>query len=302
MQDSMTVIKRAQDARLKNADTKTAIGMLEKLGEKIKDDVILSYDYPNLLKNLAICYMDVGKVERAREALEEALKIAKSSLNEIEMAEIRVVMARLELQVGTINDALYHANQAWSFIGTKKGDKFTPTKANTAEILGEIYYENEKYSQAVEKFKYALLQAKRVKFIEGELTAALDIINHYIIRGRIEDARNLLREYIVKTKEFALIYANYQLSFARILLEKGETEEANKLALEVFRLAKKNGLIRLQAESAQLVGSTYAEKSQEMADSYFKKAFDLYNEVGYNLPKKHPREEDWFNNFDDIEE
>jgi len=302
MEDSMKVIEQARNLRLKNADAKVAIGILEKHGEKIKDDLILSYDYPNLLKNLAICYMDVGKVDQAREALEEALKMAESSLNEIELAEIRAVMARLELQVSTINDALYYANQAWSFIGTKKGDKFTPTKATTAEVLGEIYYESEKYSQAVEKFKYALLQAKRVKFTERELTASLNIVNHYIIRGRIEDARDLLRKYIAKAEGYALIYANYRLSFARILLEKGETEEANKLALEVSKLAKKNGLIRLQAESAQLVGSTYAEESPERADSYFKKAFDLYNKVGYNLPKKHPREEDWFNTFDDTGE
>jgi tetratricopeptide (TPR) repeat protein len=99
-----------------------------------------------------------------------------------------------------------------------------------------------------------------------------------------------------------LIYIYYRLSLARILLEEGDTQEANKLALEVLKLAKKKGLLRLQAESTQVVGSTYAEKSPETADSYFKKAFDLYNEVGYNLPKKHPREEDWFNTFDDIEE
>lgn len=302
MDDSLKVIKQAQDKRLKNADVKASIKMLEKQRENIKDDPILSYDYPNLLKNLGICYLDVGEIEKAREALEEALEAAKEDLNEIEMAEIRVIRARLELQVATTKDALYHANKAWSFIGGKKGDKFTPTKATTAEILGEIYYENENYTEAVEKFKYALLQAKRVSFTERELTSSLNIVNHYIIRGRIEDARKLLREYIGKAKEYALIYANYKLSLSKILLEKGEAEEANKLALEVFQLAEKNDLLRLQAESSQLVGSTYAEKSPKKADSYFKKAFDLYNKVGYNLPKKHPKEEDWFNTFDDIEE
>jgi tetratricopeptide (TPR) repeat protein len=275
--------------------------MLEILGEEIKDDLIFSYDYPNLLKNLGICYLEIGEIERARETLEEALEAAKVNLNEIEMAEIRVVMARLELQVATTKDALYYANKAWDFIDGKKGDRFTPTKATTSEILGEIYYENEDYTKAVEKFEYALEQAKKVNFIERELTAALNIVNHYIIRGRIKDARKLLGEYIEQAKEYKLIYANYQLSLAKILLEEGEAKEATKLSLDVFKLAEKNGLLRLQAESSQLVGSTYAERSPEKADSYFKKAFDLYNKVGYNLPKKHPKEEDWFNTFDDIE-
>jgi tetratricopeptide (TPR) repeat protein len=302
MDDPMKVIEQARDKRLKDADVKAAIDMLEKLGKKIKNDLVLSYDYPNLLRNLAICYLDVGKVGQAREALEKALEMAKANLNDIEVAEIRVVMARLELQVGTTKDAIYYANQAWSFIGTKKGDKFTPTKATTAEVLGEIYYEEEKYSRAVEMFKYALRQAKRVNFTEGELTTVLNLMNHYITRGRIVNARRLLRKYIAEAKAYTLIYIYYRLSLARILLEEGDTQEANKLALEVLKLAKKKGLLRLQAESTQVVGSTYAEKSPETADSYFKKAFDLYNEVGYNLPKKHPREEDWFNTFDDIEE
>jgi tetratricopeptide (TPR) repeat protein len=301
MDDPLKVIEQAQDERLKNADIKASIEILEMLGEEIKDDPILSYDYPNLLKNLGICYLEVGEIEQARDSLEEALEAAKVDLNKIEMAEIRAVMARLELQVATTKDALYYANKAWSFIDGKKGDKFTPTKATTAEILGEIYYENEDYTEAVEKFKYALEQAKKVNFTERELTVALNIVNHYIIRGRIEDARKLLEEYIEKAKEYALIHANYKLSLSKILLEEGEAKEASKVALEVFKLAEKNGLLRLQAESSQLVGSTYAEKSPEKADSYFKKAFDLYNKVGYNLPKKHPKEEDWFNTFDDIE-
>jgi tetratricopeptide (TPR) repeat protein len=302
MNDPLKIIEQARDERLKNADAKAAIDMLEILGEEIKDDLIFSYDYPNLLKNLGICYLEIGEIERARETLEEALEAAKVNLNEIEMAEIRVVMARLELQVATTKDALYYANKAWDFIDGKKGDRFTPTKATTSEILGEIYYENEDYTEAVEKFEYALEQAKKVNFTERELTAALNIVNHYIIRGRIRDARKLLGEYIEQAKEYKLIYANYQLSLAKILLEEGEAKEATKLALAVFKLAEKNGLLRLQAESSQLVGSTYAERSPEKADSYFKKAFDLYNKVGYNLPKKHPKEEDWFNTFDDIEE
>jgi tetratricopeptide (TPR) repeat protein len=301
MNDPLKIIEQARDERLKNADAKAAIDMLEILGEEIKDDLIFSYDYPNLLKNLGICYLEIGEIERARETLEEALEAAKVNLNEIEMAEIRVVMARLELQVATTKDALYYANKAWDFIDGKKGDRFTPTKATTSEILGEIYYENEDYTKAVEKFEYALEQAKKVNFIERELTAALNIVNHYIIRGRIKDARKLLGEYIEQAKEYKLIYANYQLSLAKILLEEGEAKEATKLSLDVFKLAEKNGLLRLQAESSQLVGSTYAERSPEKADSYFKKAFDLYNKVGYNLPKKHPKEEDWFNTFDDIE-
>lgn len=301
MDDPLKIIEQARDERLKNANVKAAIDMLEILGEEIKDDLIFSYDYPNLLKNLGICYLEIGEIERARETLEEALEAAKVNLNEIEMAEIRVVMARLELQVATTKDALYYANKAWDFIDGKKGDRFTPTKATTSEILGEIYYENEDYTEAVEKFEYALEQAKKVNFLERELTAALNIVNHYIIRGRIKDARKLLGEYIEQAKEYKLIYANYQLSLAKILLEEGEAKEATKLGSEVFKLAEKNGLLRLQAESSQLVGSTYAERSPEKADSYFKKAFDLYNKVGYNLPKKHPKEEDWFNTFDDIE-
>ncbi len=300
MDDPIKVIEEARDKRVKEADVKAAIDILEKLEEEIKDDVVLSYDYPNLLKNLALCYLDIGKVKQAEEALEKALEIAKTNLNDIETAEIRVVMARLKLQVSTIDDARYYANQAWSFIGTKKGDRFTPTKVITAEILGEIYYEEEKYSRAEKMFKYALLQANKVNFTEGELTTTLDLVNYYIVRGRIVEAKDLLENCIEKAKEYALINAYYQLSLAKILLENGEVQEANKLALEVFRLARKKDLLRLQAESAQVVGSTYAEKDPENADSYFKKAFDLYNEVGYNLPKKHPREEDWFNNFDDV--
>ena len=300
MDDSLKVIEQAQDKRLRNADVKSAIEILQTLGDKIKDNPVLSYDYPNLLKNLGACYMDIGEIDQAREALEKALEGAKIDLNDIEMADIRVVRARLELQVATIEDAFYYANKAWSFIDGKKGDRFAPTRASTSEILGEIYYENENYTEAIYRFKFALEQAKKIAFTERELTSALNIVNYYITRGWIEDARELLDEYIEKAQEYKLIYANYQLSLAKILVEEGEAKEASKIALEVLKLAEKNGLLRLQAESSQTVGSTYAENNPAKADSYVRKAFNLYNEVGYNLPKKHPREEDWFNNFNDI--
>ena len=300
MDDSLKVIEQAQDKRLRNADVKSAIEILQTLGDKIKDNPVLSYDYPNLLKNLGACYMDIGEIDQAREALEKALEAAKIDLNDIEMADIRVVRARLELQVATIEDAFYYANKAWSCIDGKKGDRFAPTRASTSEILGEIYYENENYTEAIYRFKFALEQAKKIAFTERELTSALNIVNYYITRGWIEDARELLEEYIEKAQEYKLIYANYQLSLAKILVEEGEAKEASKIALEVLKLAEKNGLLRLQAESSQTVGSTYAENNPAKADSYVRKAFNLYNEVGYNLPKKHPREEDWFNNFNDI--
>jgi tetratricopeptide (TPR) repeat protein len=295
-------IKEADELRDHHGKVKDSIEILEELGEEIKDDPLLSYDYPRILKKLAICYSDLGQVEKAYEYLNQALEVAKQDLNKIQIADIRTCLASLELKVGSAEKALECALKAWEYIGKKRGDKFTKTKVHTAIVLGNIYFELARYNKALKKYKAALRYAEVVAYTKGKIKALGKMANYYIVMEKdFNRAQEILEENIEEAEQFCkMVLPRLEMSLSRIYLERGDIDSAKELATKAYKFAKKGGFLRLTAQSSELLGQIHAKKSQARADSYFKIAFDSYNKGGYNMPTEHPKVKDWYTSFDDV--
>jgi len=301
MPDILKIVKEADQLRDLEGKVFKAIDILEELDEEIKDDPLLSYDYPMTLKKIGACYLDLGQVENAKEYLQEALEVAKKDLNKIEMADIRAKLSLLELQTGSIDKALGYIQKAWEYIGTKRGEKFAETKSNTAIVLGKIYFEQGKYSQAIKMFRRALKYAQGVDYTEGVVTAELGIIDYYhIVEEKPEIAKEHLEKNVEKAEEFCkIVWPQFLLRQSRLFLEAGDQTEARLLASKALRFTENRGLLRQTAQISEQLGKIYSQTKQDKADAYFKKAFDSYNKGGYNLPTEHPKKQDWFTSFEE---
>jgi tetratricopeptide (TPR) repeat protein len=301
MPDTLETIKEADQLINLEGKLSKAIDILEELGEEIKDDPLLSYDYPMILKKIGVCYLELGQVENAEEYLKEALEVAKKDLNKIERADIRSKLGLLELQAGSLDKALEYAQKAWEYIGTKRGEKFAETKSNTATVLASIYFEQGKYSQAIKMFRRALKYAKGVGYTKGVLAAELGIADYYhIVRERPDIAKEHIEKNVERAKESCkILWPQFLLRQSRLFFEEGDRTEARLLASRALRFVKNRGLLRQTAQISEQLGKIYSETKQDKADAYFKKAFDSYNKGGYNTPTEHPKKQDWFTSFED---
>jgi tetratricopeptide (TPR) repeat protein len=304
MADTLQIIKEAERLRDLKGKASKAIEMLEKLGEEIKDDPLLSYDYPMILKKIGSYHSDLGQNEQAKEYLQQALEVAKIDLNKIQIADIRCRLASLELQTGSIEKALGYALRAWNYIGKKRGDKFIKTKVHTAIVLGNIYFEQGKYPQSLEKYQVALRNAEFGDYTKGLIDASAELAKYnIIIKENFTKAEEFLQEYMDEMlKSYKMALPQFSKWLGRIYLERGDLDEAKAITKKALKFAEKNNLLRSIAEVSEFLGQIYAEKNQEIADGYFKKAFDSYNQGGYNMPTEHPKEEDWFTHFEEEDE
>ena len=301
MDETIERIKEADQLRDMEGKSSKALKILEKKGEEIMDDPLLSYDFPKILKKIAICYSDLGENEKAKEYFKEALEIAKKDLNKIETADIQVCLASWELNIGSIEKALEYALEAWEYIGKKRGDKFTETKINTAIVLGNIYFEQGEYKKAYKKYMVASRNAPTIGYVKGKVALAGELANYYIVHEKFKKAVKTIQESMKEAEEFCrILLPRLQMELSRIYYEEGNVEEAKETALKAYKFVKKRGLLKLLAESSEFLGRVYAEKNQAKADAYFKEAFDIYNKSGYNLPTQHPKEEDWFTSTEDL--
>ncbi len=301
MDETIERIKEADQLRDMEGKSSKALKILEKKGEEIMDDPLLSYDFPKILKKIAICYSDLGENEKAKEYFKEALEIAKKDLNKIETADIQVCLASWELNIGSIEKALEYALEAWEYIGKKRGDKFTETKINTAIVLGNIYFEQGEYKKAYKKYMVASRNAPTIGYVKGKVALAGELANYYIVHEKFKKALEIIGESIEEAEEsYRILLPRLQMELSRIYYEEGNVEEAKETALKAYKFVKKRGLLKLLAESSEFLGRVYAEKNQAKADAYFKEAFDIYNKSGYNLPTQHPKEEDWFTSTEDL--
>lgn len=301
MDETVELIKEADQLYDMEGKVSKAIEILEKRGEEIKDDPLLSYDYPKILKKIATCYLDLGENEKAKKYFKKALEVAKEDLNKIETADIQASLAFWELKIGSIEKALEYALEAWEYIGKKRGDKFTETKVNTAIILGNIYFEQGEYKKAHKKYMAASRNAITINYIRGKIVLAGDLANYYIVHEKFKKAVEVIQESIEEAEEsYRILLPRLQMELSKVYFEKGDIEEAKETALKAYKFAKRRGLSRLIAESGELLGRIYADKNQAKADAYFKEAFDIYNKGDYNIPTQHPKEEDWFTSSEDL--
>lgn len=296
----MEQIEEAHELRNISARPERAIIILEELADQVMNDPLLSYDYPKILKMLAICYSDTGKTKQSFELLQEALEAAKKDLNEIESADIRTQLAFLQLYMGNLEESEEYAKKAWKYIGKKRGERFTNTKSDTARVLGKIKFEQASYKKSLRFFRESLRHAESVEYLEGMISAFVEIGNHHIVHERMEKADKIVRGYLDKVPDSGILYAKVEMLLARIAFAKKDMRKAKEYANRAYKVFKAGKFTRLLAESSQLLGTVNSEKNQKAADAHFKEAFDIYNEFGFKIPTEHPKEKDWYTDFEDV--
>lgn len=292
MNDTLDVIKEADIYKYEKSDPQKAIDILEShLVILRKDPIILSFDIPLVLKKLGSYYRDIGDTGKARTLYNEALELAKNDLNKTEEADILSSLAFLELKTGTTEKALEYANKALKYIGTKRGEKFGEAKANTFAVLGNIYFEEGEYIEALENYKRALSTAENIKYVKRILTVSGDIANVHIRNGEYWKATRLLKENIKRAeKSYGVAVPQFYLRLGRIYLAENDKKLAKENYQKALDCATKDGLVRDMGECNEALGDMYVESDLKKANSYYKKAQEYFGKGGYKNQERYVKE------------
>jgi len=167
-------------------------GALEKVNQ------ILSYDpdciKAQLLKSTLL--RDLGEVSEARLVLQAALeKIPEES--KAFRADAYRLLGFLELLQADPESALQLAEQA---LETAKSSDDHEVLANVLALLGNIYHTKNKLKEAEDYYNQALAEAKRVRFIEREITVTINLANVYSSLGDKKKACDMLDDIWERTK------------------------------------------------------------------------------------------------------
>jgi tetratricopeptide (TPR) repeat protein len=282
MQDTLEIVKKADQYRSQKGDTESAIKLLEEHVDMLREDPLLSFDIPLILKSLGTCYRDIGNTNKALELYKEALELSRNDFNKIEESDILSSMAFLELKIGSIDQALKYAKQSLKYIGNKRGEKFGIAKSNAHAVLGNIYFENGDYEDALLSYKRALSVAENINFEKRIITVVGDIANVYVMTGKYDEARKLLKKYIEKAeKSYRIAIPQYYLRLGKVFLNKGDLKKAEENFLIAMHNANENKLIRDMGESSEALGDLYRKKDKSRADKYYKDAVTYYVSGSY---------------------
>lgn len=237
MQDTLEIVKKAEELVEKQGDIQAAIDILEnQIGEIEKDPMIYGIDLPTVYKYLGIYYGKKGEYEKADNLLQEGLAIAKRDDNITEISDIYASLAFLELKTGELHQALKYASKAEDIIGEKRGFRFARARANTFLALRDIQFRENNIEKALEYHKKVGISARSIKLKGMIVQLRLDIVDMRIKEGNFIMAGLRLDEIIKDVKR----NKSYPLSRCYLMLAKLDAarkqpkyaEDNIKLALE----------------------------------------------------------------------
>ena len=251
-----------------------------------------------LLKNLAKIYLDLGLIKSSEKCFKKAISLAEELNDELNLADL------LRKYGYFVNK--YHRNGAKEGLKYcekslkiceifKDNKKFLKIKTSALAAKGNIFSGRRNYKEASKIYQEALNLAKRIKFLEREITLIGDIANVYIW-GQNRDfkkAEKLLKEMLLKSALYykhSLPAALFRLGELKLLERK--LEEAQMWAEISLIVAQHGNWKREEAEVLELIGKIFREKNlKSQAENYFKKALKIYQKLGYHSKIKFLKKE-----------
>jgi tetratricopeptide (TPR) repeat protein len=242
--------------------------------------------YYEILLKLSKFYRKSDSFNKAESLLERGKENAKKYKYNLYLADIYRSLSYIYLQKGNIDKAEKSIKRALVICKHKKGKYAEEIKANIYSLMGNINFADKKYAKALGNYKKALRKARKINFIEREITVKSDIANVYLVEKKLKKATDLL----LSIKNDAMKYYKYSvpslfLRLARIEYMQSNFSLAKKYSKKALISAKEQDLQSEIAQAIEGLGRIYLkEGDNKRAELELEKANKIFKELG--LPKR----------------
>ncbi|SDJ78909.1 Tetratricopeptide repeat-containing protein [Halovenus aranensis] len=212
---------------------------------------------------------EIGAFGQAREAVEEALPLAREIGDKFNEGRLLVLLAGIAMRTGRMDEALTHAEEALS-IQNVVGDRFG--QAGTANIIAAVNSYLGNRESAVRKWRQALDIAHEIDNKTLICGVSFNLGVNFRQMGELEKAIDRYREVldIVENSEVEQTKAETLLGLARVYNNQGEYRQAIEYAEQSLALSEEHGHSYQTLEERLVLGSAYhhAGLYAEARDSY----------------------------------
>lgn len=275
----MDKIQQAARYTVDKNNPKKAIHILEKLLKKLEPS---EEEYYEVILELSGIYRNSKSYKKAEELLKEAVIKAKQFKEDIYLAQIYTSLSFINLHQGKITNSKKHLRKAQALIKSKKGFKAKKIKANIYATYGNIYFNEKKYTKALEEYEKGLEISKEIGYRQREITVKNDIANVYLEQEKLDRAKNLLLS--IKTeakKDCQLALPQVLLRLARIEYLESNDNRAIAYTEEALKFAEKKDWKRQIAEAKEALAFIYKRQGKEKKRrTQLKQAQKIYKELG----------------------
>ncbi|MBD0369961.1 MAG: tetratricopeptide repeat protein [Pyrinomonadaceae bacterium] len=272
---------RKQEVQSANASLDRAEALYQQLGS-VEGRTEVLYQRGNLLRGM-------GNLEAAREQLQRALEMARTTGNESQQIYAALDISRVLSRQGQIVKAQEYASDAVEF-AQQRGLENLATSGLIN--LGLVYQERSEYGEAEKYFKQALEFSRRNKAHLREAISRLNLGGLYIQQSRADDGLPLIQQALAFFQQgnYLRLIGPCLTNIARANRQKGDYEAA----LEALQQKQK---LDEQANSQSDLAFTYGEIGAVLAEqenlpealNYYEKSYLIYKQqnsglnLNYNL-------------------
>lgn len=279
-------ILQSEEYILKKGNSRKAIKILEDILNELEPSL---EEYYEVLLKLAKTYRDNRSYTSALDLLREAVPEAKRFDMDIYLADIYRSIAFIKLQKREFAEARKNAKKGLGIVKYMRGFKAEKTKANIYAALGNIYFSDKNYEDALENYKKALKKSEDIGFKKREITVKNDIANIYIEKEQLAKAKNILLSIKAEAeKEHPLAVPQVLLRLARIEYLQNEDERSSAYIEQAIDFSRKKGWKRDVAEAREAFARLYKRQGRRInSKSELKRSQKIYKNIG--LKKKAKR-------------
>ena len=157
------------------------------LDEGLKYSVKLNYNngYSKLLSVFSYCFVNQGDLYKALEYAKKSLDIAKTTKNNVIIAEAENINGICYYFIGTYDIALEHLLKAYT---TRKNLNNISELANTSNNLGLVYNKVGNFELALDYFLISAKLKKKVDDYDGLVRTLTNICDVYFLMGNIDES------------------------------------------------------------------------------------------------------------------
>ncbi|MCS7180289.1 MAG: hypothetical protein NZ891_02935 [bacterium] len=143
---------------------------------------------------------------------------------------VNTIERKFDRRLSTVDDYILKINEYEKLLEKIDDDKY---KEEIIKKIAEHYIRLEDYEKAIEKYQKLIELFKKENYY-------LNIGECYLKKGKLEDAKKIVEEFLFKNKE----NENAKFLLAKILIEKGEIKKGVEILNEIETITRDRGIQR----------------------------------------------------------
>jgi tetratricopeptide (TPR) repeat protein len=212
----------------------------------------------SLNSHLGLAYMQIGRMDTARELITTALSAARFIGNRDLAIRLQGVMARIDYfrgSIGSARDRLQRTIDQLEQIGNRRAQSYFLRHMASLEIRLE------KYDRAEEALRLSLAIAASENSPDNVAFAREMLGRIYSVRGKHKEAIAEFRAALVKARRLGIarLEADAALGIAKIQLMLGDATAARDRAIEALKIANGSLLVQRQIKALLILGRAIAD-------------------------------------------